>query len=810
MSMLNGIMRRKEQLEDWLPWLLPLDADQEIIMTATGGLLCVAQLELPDFESSSPESLDAHHHVLKGALERVGDGWAVWMDQWRVAAPTYLPYCDFGGNLAAQLIDASRRAQFTELDRPVFSNSMFFAIHYQPLQRDALLGWMMERPDAGSAAHIKYFKEQTSGLFEQLRQTMPGLIVLHGDVLASYLESSVSYRPKYTMFPTGVIRQQLAAWEWTTEPALAIDGLHLLTVEVRNYGPRTALTVDCLHELPFECRWVVTMHGLDPETRRKAIEGVRKSWLAKQKGIGALITEALTKNPFAGRTNPEADRALDMLENVLADVEELCPAYCHANIHVWGDTPEEAYERAQIVAGKLNGRGLLARIATLNSTLAPIADMPGQVDKEMSNVRRSLEEIGGITRVAPVTGVSTGCREDWRFNGPALLVGNTRRGVPLYWSLNANGRDKAHTAIIGQTGGGKSVLLGLMAAQFLKYPNASVALFDRLRSFMVTCLALGGDWIELGSGGVGVQPLRHVDQPSEFAWAHDWLVDALRIQHFEVLPHVKASITEGLKHVADLQPDERTLTRFCNFLGADRGARDAMLTYLAGGAYGLMFDGVIAGYGDSPVIGIETSNLDSLKIAAPLAMAAMFRAIHRDRLAGRDGPKMLIVDEFGTFMKDPDSLFSRQIELGVREYRKLNVAMVLASQDLLDYDQPHTKVIFNQLGTRIFLPHQEASRASTAEQYARAGLLPEQIYLIAHAISKSEYLLQTDDVTRLISLRLEGDALRICGAASPMDHRRARALLAEGVKPGEEFCKAWLSEPTKSWVDRISIRAVAA
>ena len=37
-----------------------------------------------------------------------------------------------------------------------------------------------------------------------------------------------------------------------------------------------------------------------------------------------------------------------------------------------------------------------------------------------------------------------------------------------------------------------------MGAQFLRYPGAKVAVFDRGRSFMVACLALGGDWIELG------------------------------------------------------------------------------------------------------------------------------------------------------------------------------------------------------------------------------------------------------------------------------------------------------------------------
>jgi type IV secretion system protein VirB4 len=810
MGFLSNLTRRKEWLEDWLPWLMPVDSDNEVILTATGGLLRVVRLELPDFESSSPEALDVHHEVIKGALQRCGNGWSIWMDQWRTAAPGYLPESDFGGCLAAQLIDASRRRQFMASGQPVFANSVFFAVHYQPLQRDALLGWLMDRPESASEAHLSYFCEQTGGLFEQLKQTMPSLTLLHGTELASYLEASVSYQPKRVTFPTGVMRGKLAAHEWLTDPSVAIGDRHLCTVEVRNYGSRTALTLDCLHELPFECRWTVTMHGLDPESRRKAIEEVRKSWLAKQKGMGALITEAITKNPFAGRTNPEADRALDMLELALADVENLAPALCHANVHVWGSSRIEAYERAKTVEGLINGRGPLARIATLNNVFAPLGDMPGNVAAESMNVRRSLEEIAGITRVAPLTGVSTGCREDWRFGGPALLVGNTRRGVPLYWAMNANGGDKAHTGIIGQTGSGKSVLLALMAAQFLRYPGASVILFDRLRSFMVPCLAMGGDWIELGSGGYGVQPLRAVDQPAELAWAHDWIISALRLKRVDVRAHTDAAVTEALGHVAALEPNERTLTRFCSYLSGDIEARNAMQAYLAGGDYGLLFDGVVSSYGDAAVIGIETSDLTQVGDAGALVMAAMFRAVHRDRLAAGDGAKLLIIDEMATFMRDPDSPFSRQIEVGVREYRKLKVAMVLATQSLLDFADGRTRIIFDQLGSLLYLPNREAQRKQTAEQYARVGLLPEQIALLATAQSKAEYLLQTDGVTRLINLRLEDDAVRFCGASQPMDHRRARAMLADGIKPGAEFAQAWLAQDTVAWAAEQPIARLVA
>ena len=44
-------------------------------------------------------------------------------------------------------------------------------------------------------------------------------------------------------------------------------------------------------ELPFEARWVTALHGLDPDARRREIGEVRKRWAARQRGLGAILTE---------------------------------------------------------------------------------------------------------------------------------------------------------------------------------------------------------------------------------------------------------------------------------------------------------------------------------------------------------------------------------------------------------------------------------------------------------------------------------------------------------------------------------------
>jgi type IV secretion system protein VirB4 len=206
---------------------------------------------------------------------------------------------------------------------------------------------------------------------------------------------------------------------------------------------------------------------------------------------------------------------------------------------------------------------------------------------------------------------------------------------------------------------------------------------------------------------------------------------------------------------------------------------------------------VVESYGGAAVIGVETRDITQLRDAAPLAVTAMFRTIQRDRLVG-DAPKLVMVDEAWSLLGDEH--FAGTLASWAREMRKLKAVLVLATQSLADLQKEDTQVISDQIGNSIYLPQPEATRPETRRLYEAAGLTAEQIQLLATATPKGEYLLQTEELTRLVSFRLDGDALRLCGASSPADIARARAMLAEGVRPGGEFCRAWLERTTGEWL----------
>ena len=132
--------------------------------------------------------------------------------------------------------------------------------------------------------------------------------------------------------------------------------------------------------------------------------------------------------------------------------------------------------------------------------------------------------------------------------------------------------------------------------------------------------------------------------------------------------------------------------------------------------------------------------------------------------------------------------------------RKLKAALVLATQSLADLADGRMRVIFDQLGNKVYLPHAEALRPQTRELYERGRTDGGAHPGAGRRPPKAEYLLQTEEVTRLVEIRLEDEALRLCGASTPADHTRALALLAEGVQPGAEFTRRWLAQTTAVWL----------
>jgi type IV secretion system protein TrbE len=800
LTVLGFLQARGDHVEDWVDWIN--SDDNEIIATTTGGLLRVAEFEPPDLETAGSEALQSLVDHYTAILSQPGDGFSMWIDKIHLEDPSYLPQTEPNdGPRAPRLVDDCRRELFADPNYPVFRDRYYFSMHWAPISHDWFIQTIHDMPERDRREATRAFKDQSDHYLRLLSLVCPAVTVQAEHALATYLQFPLTYRWRPTplpQFPENIAEQlaNLAPWEQGDQGAkLIIDDVHVSAVEVHAFGAVTPETLVWLHERPYRYRWTTNLHCMDPGRQRRSLIADRKKWEVKKFNVGGWIAAALARDQSAARVKPDVAVVLneiDELEATLHEHDSL--AYSAMTIRTWDKDPRIAQEHAQDIASRLDQGDLICRISTFPA-LSAIADVPGNASGDVVNRRRPKVHVSKMARCSPLTGLTSGHREDRHLGGPALLVARSRRGGHLYIPLHSPGFDVGHVAVFGPSGGGKSFLMSTTAIQYIeRYPAGTVTMLDKRYSAMVATLCAGGTHLEFGTGGIAVQPYRHIDSPERYSWAVSWTQEALKLRGVTINTRVDRAIDEALSAVRDrCNPDERTISAACAYWGAEDTSRDA-LAYYAGNP---MFDGVVPGYGTSRWLTIEYGPLmDPNRPEGMLAFAACFHQLEHERIAVGGHPKLLIIDEAWEPLGHP--LFRKWINDLALTGRKLNVQLVLCTQSVRHLDGEHTAILLEQIPNKIFTANPFAMQEGNAQRYTGIGLSDAQIQVLTTLHPKREYLFQWPHFTRIGAVEGTGMALRICGASRPSpDIDQARAILdrmkEEGVEPvGDNFLDRWL------------------
>src|SRR5439155_25898392 len=224
-------------------------------------------------------------------------------------------------------------------------------------------------------------------------------------------------------------------------------------------------------------------------------------------------------------------------------------AYLTQTEVIMEDEPERAAHAATELLNTLADAGFTGRVETVNALDAYLGSLPGH---GYPNLRRPLLSTRNIADLLPLTSVWPGLAHNPSPYFPAasqpLLWAKTAGATPF--RLNIHDSDVGHTLVFGPTGAGKSILLGLLAAQFRRYPDAQVFAFDVGYSMWTLGRAAGADHQDIAAGqpdSVCLQPLARIDNPTERAWAADWLETLVALQGVAITPPLRARIDRALE-----------------------------------------------------------------------------------------------------------------------------------------------------------------------------------------------------------------------------------------------------------------------
>ncbi|MCI5040737.1 MAG: hypothetical protein MRY81_13745, partial [Donghicola eburneus] len=142
------------------------------------------------------------------------------------------------------------------------------------------------------------------------------------------------------------------------------------------------------------------------------------------------------------------------------------------------------------------------------------------------------------------------------------------------------------------------------------------------------------------------------------------------------------------------------------------------------------------------------------------------------RIDGR--PTLIILDEAWAYLKTP--VFSQRITSWLREGRKKNLALLMATQSLKDIlDDDLMGVIMESCKTKLFLPNAGAHSDAIKPQYMRLGLNEQQVENIATASPKRDYYITQEANERIVEFALGPATLTLIGQTKLEESAAAEA-----------------------------------
>ena len=408
-----------------------------------------------------------------------------------------------------------------------------------------------------------------------------------------------------------------------------------------------------------------------------------------------------------------------------------------------------------------------------NAVPALLSALPGHPGV---NPRRAMLRAQGMADLMPV-------RSIWRGHAtcpsprlpeatPALLEARARTGE--HFSLNLHDGDVGHTLVFGPTGGGKSVLLGRIAAAWLRYPEAQVIHFDRGRSIAHACAALGGTFLEPGVPGTsGIAPFANLQRLGA-SWGLAWLSALAEEGLGRRLTPDEAAELGGA--VEALSGERRPSLQMVWEIVQSGDLRQVLLAWTRGPRAGLL-DADDSDVGTAleaaPLTVFETQALfDAIPAVSMLSVDYVFAEVAR-RFDGR--PTLVVLDEAWSFFAHP--LWVHRLRSWLKEGRKHNVAVLMATQSVADAARSAlTADLLESCPTKLYLPNPQAKTRAARENYDALGLEPAQVDLIARITPKRELYVDQPGGRRVISLPMGPATLSILGRTSSDDSARALRL----------------------------------
>lgn len=738
--------------------------DEGIVMQKDGSLLASWYYQGPDLNSASAEELSQLNQYFSEVIKSFGTGWMLQTDVFRKESQEYILGHHFPDPIS-KLID-QERAKSYKLDGSHFENIQTLSLTYKPtteLESSFIGLFSKNKTNSSEINSLKYFKQsiqtfedRISHYFRTSKMSSVEILTFISACIRPFSEINLQI-PDVPIF----LDSFLACDELTHGYFPKISDNYIACITINGFPLSTYPEIlASINSLALCHRWNSRFIFVDNEHLSSEFEKYRRRWFSKRKNASQMLKESLKIDVNESEEFQNKD-ALNMAEDADDAIMELSSnlrtaGYYSTTIILYHREKAKLESKAREVVKEINRHGFIAAIERINSLESYLGSLPGN---GTANLKKPILNNLNFSHLAPCTSVWAGLETNpspyFEKNSPPLIYAKTEDCTPF--RLNLHVSDVGHSLIIGPTGSGKSTLVGLIMAQFLKYKNAQVFCFDKDYSAYSLVKACGGMHYDLcAEKSPSFCPLSKIEDENELNWAHTWLETLCTLQGVKYNPEKRSLQLLALRTLSG-----STLRSLTNLNFQDPELREAIKHYTILGGLSIL---------DSENDSFENSNFQVFELSKLLSagdknaipvLLYLFHAIER-KLDG--SPTLIVLEEAWLLLAN--SLFSKKIEDWLRTMRKKNAAVVFVTQSLSEIALSENKnLILESCPTKIFLPNPQANNTQVKEQYQKIGLSEEQSRLISKSVPKRDYYYSSSLGNRMFSLDLDATSLAFIGKA---------------------------------------------
>jgi type IV secretion/conjugal transfer VirB4 family ATPase len=787
---------------DLLPYAVKLDS--KTILNKDGSLMATYTYRGGDMGSESQLNMADLNRRINDAIKRFGVGWMFHFSCERKQAQGY-PKGSFFKDATSAIIDQIRELSF-EKEGQHYINEYWLDITYLPPADSTRRGeeFLIEGqrelgPEHAAKETLKQFNEQLTmlegmvGSDLQLRRV--GVTPIEDEHGVVEVDEQISHLIKCTMNRDILLQKIDPQTDVSTVVGctplrggfrLRMDDMLCSVLIVTDMpGESHAGMFDVLNRIEAHYRASWRFIVRDQAAALKDIELERGKWHGKRRSAADALQQKETRfeNSDAVKMANDANDAAGLCRS-----GDAVFGYFTMSIVFWqkieqldeaGEGEEEAWTKLRkqqdTVASYIHRIHFQTYHEQENVVEAFLGTLPGMGSAQLRKPMLSSRNLADfIPTTAVWTGSPTNPCQFYPADSPPLAYVSTNGCTPF--SLNIHAGDVGHFLVTGDTGGGKSVLLGFLLAQHRRYPEARQIVFDVGRSHYTLCQAVGGLHYEIGGdSGVAFCPLAHIDEPQERAWAEQWI--GLLVEKRGIVNAVEARkpIVKALENMARNGPPY-SLSNLMRQPYLEPGIVDSIRHYTVEGNSNGILDAEYDSLNNSDFIVFEMQGLmDADPSIREPALLFLFHYIER-LCTGR--PTLFILEEVWTFLDNPQA--AQFIKRWLKTLRKMNVAVGFANQSLGEFTKSSiADTIIGSCITKILLANPNASTSQQREAYEKIGLTSWQRKQVAAARRKREYYFVSDLGKRMIKLDLSAVELAFLGISNKDEVDRVRQIVEE-------------------------------